>query len=300
MKPRVALVSLLSILACVRAFAAAPTSQPATEFIRFVEERNGDARLESADATYKNRNNVVVHLIAAVHIADPEYFRGLDESFNHYDALLYEMVKPKDMGAPEQGAPSRGMVGMFQHFLSNTLKLQFQLDAINYKRANFVHADLDYETFEAMQNERGESMLTLMLNSMLYSMGKSDAPQIGLPDLLGALGSPDRDRQLRLLLARQFKDIDEEIAAMQGKDGTVLLTERNKAAMKALDQTIMKGKKNIGIFYGGAHLRDMEQRLYQLGFIKIGVTYRTAWNMPAPPATQPTMATTRPTTATAR
>jgi hypothetical protein len=187
------------------------------------------------------------------------------------------------------------MVGMFQRFLTNTLKLQFQLDAINYKRPNFVHADLDYETFEQLQSERGESMMSLMMNSALYSMGKGDAQQIGLPDLLGALGSPNRDRQLRLLLARQFKDIDDQIAAMQGKDGTVLLTERNKAAMKALNQTMMKGKKNIGIFYGGAHLRDMEQRLYKIGFTKIGVTYRTAWNMPAPPATQPTTrAATRP------
>jgi hypothetical protein len=288
MKPRHAFVVFVVLFFAARTFAAAPTSQPATEFIRFVEERSGDARLESADATYKNRNNVVVHLIAAVHIADPEYFRGLDESFNHYDALLYEMVKPKEMDAPERGAPARGMVGMFQRFLTNTLKLQFQLDANNYKRPNFVHADLDYETFEQLQSERGESMMSLMMNSALYSMGKGDAQQIGLPDLLGALGSPNRDRQLRLLLARQFKDIDDQIAAMQGKDGTVLLTERNKAAMKALNQTMMKGKKTIGIFYGGAHLRDMEQRLYKIGFTKIGVTYRTAWNMPAPPATQPT------------
>jgi hypothetical protein len=261
MNPRIATVLLISALLCFRSLAGAPASQPATEFIRFVEERNGDARLESADATYRNKNNVVVHLIAAVHIADPEYFRGLDESFSHYDALLYEMVKPKEMGAPEKGAPPRGMIGMFQHFMTNTLKLQFQLDAINYNRPNFVHADLDWETFEQMQSERGESMLSLMLNSALYSMGRADAPQIGLPDLLGALGSPDRDRQLRLLLARQFKGIDEQITGMEGKDGTVLLTERNKAAMKALNQTMMKGKKNIGIFYGGAHLRDMEQRL---------------------------------------
>jgi hypothetical protein len=93
---------------------------------------------------------------------------------------------------------------------------------------------------------------------------------------------------LRLLLARSFSDIDDQIAGMQGKDGTVLLTERNKAAMKVLNQQLMKGKKNIGIFYGGAHLRDMEERLGKMGFTRVGVTYRAAWDMPAPPATQPT------------
>ena len=56
------------------------------------------------------------HLVelAALHIADAEYYAGLDESFNHYDALLYEMVKPLEpAGAmpPEAGTP-KATVGM--------------------------------------------------------------------------------------------------------------------------------------------------------------------------------------------
>ena len=182
--------------------------------------------------------------------------------------------------------------------MKNTLKLEFQLDAINYGRKNFVHADLDWETFSAMQAERGESMLTLMLNSMMYQMGRLEGGQgprpVGLPELLVALSSPNKERELRLLLARQFEDIDQQIAGMQGPDGSVLLTERNKAALKALRVTLTKGKKNIGIFYGGAHLKDMEKDLQRMGFVRTGVTYRTAWDMPAPPTTRPkNSATTR-------
>ena len=100
MKPCPAWLPLLLVPLAFSTLAAAPASQPSTEFIRFVEERNGDARLESAEATYRNKQGATVHLIAAVHIADAQYFRGLDESFDHYDALLYEMVKPKGMGRP--------------------------------------------------------------------------------------------------------------------------------------------------------------------------------------------------------
>ena len=35
----------------------------------------------------------------------------------------------------------------------------FQLDGIDYNAGNFVHADLDTETFHRMQEERGESIL---------------------------------------------------------------------------------------------------------------------------------------------
>ena len=116
--------------------------------------------------------------------------------------------------------------------MKNTLKLEFQLDAINYGRKNFVHADLDWETFSAMQAERGESMLTLMLNSMMYQMGRLEGGQgprpVGLPELLVALSSPNKERELRLLLARQFEDIDQQIAGMQGPDGSVLLTSATK------------------------------------------------------------------------
>src|SRR5205085_43570 len=116
-----------------------------------------------------------VHLIGAVHIADPEFFAGLDESFTHFDALLYEMVKPRDMNAPHKGQKTGSWISAFQRFLKDRLDLVFQLDAIDYGAKNFVHADLDVETFERMQEERGESMLTLMLQSMMHEMAKGGA-----------------------------------------------------------------------------------------------------------------------------
>ena len=61
--------------------------------MRFVENADGSARLELADAAYQNSDGVVVHLIGAVHVAEPQFYQGLNESFRHYDSLLYEMVK---------------------------------------------------------------------------------------------------------------------------------------------------------------------------------------------------------------
>jgi hypothetical protein len=94
------------------------------------------------------------------------------KTFQGYDSLLYEMVKPKDAPVPGAGARSESMVSAFQRMLKEFLELEFQLDAIDYTAKNFVHADLDAETFEKMQAERGENIFTLMLRQMLDEMSK--------------------------------------------------------------------------------------------------------------------------------
>src|SRR5256885_645733 len=79
-----------------------------TEFLRFTEDKNG-GKLESAIATYKNADGVTVHLVAALHVGEKSYYEGLSKTFEGYDALLYEMVKPKNMAAPVKGQKSGGM-----------------------------------------------------------------------------------------------------------------------------------------------------------------------------------------------
>jgi hypothetical protein len=196
-------------------------------------------------------------------------------------------------------------VSGFQRFLKDVLELEFQLDKIDYTAPNFVHADLDAETFFSLQEQRGESLFSLMFRSMLSEMQRQGAGAGARPitifDLLAAMNSPDSGRQYKLLLARQFQDIEAQIAGVEGKDGTVLVAERNKAALKVLRQTIAAGKKNVGVFYGAGHMRGLEDALVgRMGFRRTGTEWRVAWDMTLPPegagpATQPaTRPTTRP------
>ena len=273
-----------------------------TEFLRFVEGEDGGGQLESAIATYRNADGVMVHLVAALHVGEKSYYQGLSKTFEAYDALLYEMVKPKGAGAPAPGRQAGGMVSGFQRFLKDVLDLEFQLDAIDYTADNFVHADLDVETFFKLQEERGESLFTLMLRSMMSQMARQGQPGAPRPitmfDLLAAMNSPDSARQYKLLFARQFQDVEAQIAAMEGPNGSVLLTERNKAALRVLEETIEAGKKNIGVFYGAGHMRGIEDALVgEMGFERVGVEWRVAWDMTGPaPTTKPALrrAATRP------
>jgi hypothetical protein len=279
----VRLFPVFVLIAFIGSTARAERPEPAagekTEFLKFVDDGHGAGKLETAIATYKNARGVTVHLVGAIHIADKPYYEGLNKTFKSYDAVLYEMVKPRDSAPPQPGEErSNSMVSVIQRFMKDTLDLKFQLDEIDYTRPNFVHADLDYETFEKMEADRGESIWSLMLQQMLKQMANppENEPEIGVGDLLGALTSPDRARQLKLILARQFSNIEDQ---MSGFGGTVLITERNKACFKVLDGEIAKGKTNLGIFYGAGHMSDMEKRLSDRGFHRTGVEWRVGWDL---------------------
>jgi hypothetical protein len=57
------------------------------------------------------------------------------------------------------------------------------------------------------------------------------------------------------------------------------VTERNKAALRALARTMARGKKNLAIFYGAAHMPDMSQRLEAMGFTPVRTDWRMAWDL---------------------
>jgi hypothetical protein len=296
------LVALVLLLAPAATRAEAPATAPAShtsEYLRFVDDGKGGGTLQVAEMAFKNDAGVVVHLVGAVHIAEPSFYSGLNDEFKTYDALLYEMVKPRGAGVPKPGQASGSAIGMFQRWMKDVLKLDYQLDDVDYSAANFVHADLDWETFEAMQSERGESMLTIMLQSMLHSMAQQNAAQnnakdFGLIDLVMMMQAPDRARQMKLMIAQQFGDIEDQMSGLTGPNGSVIITERNKKALAVMKDTIDGGKKNIAIFYGAAHLSDMSQRLMAMGFKPDGKPiWHVAWDMTQSlPATQPS--TTQP------
>ena len=272
------------------------TSQKAdTKFVRFHDHGDGQGLLETAIATYEGKNGEKVELISAVHIADAGYYARLAKLFKSYDSLLYEMVKAKGAKPPPPGrrkaTESGGMISMFQRFMRNTLQLEFQLEAIDYRAQNFVHADLDAETFQRLSDERGESLIKLMFNTALNAGRSADKskhqpdPNMGMK-LFFALFSKDRSRILKYLLAKELQNMEELMAGLsKGADGkgSVILIERNKHLMKVLHQRLDKGEKKLGLFYGGAHLHDVEQRVFkEIGLRRTSVRWEKAWEIRKP------------------
>ena len=124
-------VAFLALAFVSAAHAQQEAAAKKTEFLKFEDDGHGGGKLKTAIATYQDANGVTVHLVGAVHIADQPYYDGLNRTFKTYDAVLYEMVKPRDAAPPQPGEERSGsMISVIQRFMKDTLDLKFQLDAV--------------------------------------------------------------------------------------------------------------------------------------------------------------------------
>ena len=86
---------------------------------------------------------------------------------------------------------------------------------------------------------------------------------------------------LKYLLARQFNELERLTAGLDGKEGSVILTERNTVALNVLAKELKAGRKNLAIFYGAAHMPDIEKRMVEkMGFEREGTRWLNAWDLP--------------------
>jgi len=288
-----AITTGLSVSAADPPLPSKPVESP--QFLRLhSDEDGGPVALETAIVRYSLRQNqtkqpVHVDLVAAVHIGEREYFSTLNNLFETYDAVLYELVAPPNARIPQAGGKPSGAIGTAQHGLTKLLGLQFQLDQIDYKPRNFVHADLSPRQFSAAMQRRGESWWTMFSKLMQESMNrvngqeKKSSPDLSFGDLFGIVFGSNRELRMKRLLAEQFSDMEVLTSAFGGEDGSSLITDRNAAALSVLRQQLQKGAKSIAIFYGAAHMHDFDQRLQKdFNLEPTEVVWLEAWNLRAP------------------
>lgn len=261
-----------------------PPPQEATDFIRFVEEDEADS-LQTAVAAYERADGVRVELAGAVHIADKAYFDALNERFKKNDAVLYEMVggpvseRKQRQEKDQDGEAGRlQWVGQLQEMMRKTLELESQLACINYEAPNFVHADMTTERFFQSQGEKQENFLSLWIKAVQAQNAAGGArSQPGLVELLRVLMSGDSATEMKRLIGREFDSVERILAGVEAEGGTTLIGERNRHALEVMDREIQAGKKRLAIFYGAAHLPDMEARLLGRGFKLVKVEHLKAW-----------------------
>jgi len=259
-----------------------------SDFIQFVEEGEFSGHLDTAVVTYENDDGCRVDLIAAVHVADPGYYESLQVLFSGYDGLLYELIADED-AIPRPGEGDDNFLSRLQHGLCQGLNLAFQLEAIDYTPANFIHADLTPEKFARLFRERGESFLGIffkVLRAQLAARSEGMGQHLTGAAIIEAFRSEDSSKRLKYILAQEMKHIEGMFAGIEseekerGQDGSLLLGERNKAAIEVLEREMKRGRKKLAIFYGAAHMTDFELRLVQdLGFKKVRHNWLAAWDI---------------------
>ena len=242
-----------------------------TSIVHFVQARGGRKR------------GLTVDLIGAVHVGDESYYETLNKKFEQYDVVLYELVAPEGTRIPKGGrGGGGGAIGGIQNGMKSMLDLAHQLNHIDYTVKNLVHADMSPDEFSKAMKDRGESWLQMYFRTVGYAMATQSANGGSTSDasLLLALFSRDRTRQLKIILAQQFEEQEGMMGALEGPDGSAIITARNGKCFEVLEKQIQQGKKRIAVFYGAGHLNDMEQRLIRDFKLKRAEeSWVDAWNL---------------------
>ena len=261
--------------------AAMPVLAAENEYIR-VKEDEKSAQLQTAVTQFK-KEKVTVDLIGAIHIADAQYYQLLNERFKKYDRLLFEMIGGEALGKKDveverpEGAVKQDLSLLTRAYnvSADFLQLVGQMDAVDYKAKNFVHADLTLAEFRQLQQVRQESLLSFMLEAGIKAPKPEKEPNS--MRLLVSILKKDANA-VKLELVHVLGQGDEQIGAMDGEN--VVLTDRNKRCLDVLRREAAAGHHKIGIFYGAAHFPDMVKRLEAMGYQQVGQEWMTAWDVP--------------------
>lgn len=285
--------------------------EPLPDYIRFADDAKS-ARLEIAIKSFRTPAGAVVDLVGAVHIADAAYYKELNNRFDAYDAVLFELVgDPRDLQGREekQDEPigekkekkneakrekkkderpaGTGAIHFIQTTAGRLLKLTFQLSQIDYTKPNMVHADATWEEFSKMQKERGESMLSLFIRAMKAQLSgdfddMSAIHELDTFGLLRILLSNDSAAEFKIVLAHMFDQAESMTAKLEGEEGSAILSGRNGVVMKKIKEVLAEeGKKRIAVFYGAAHMPGIEGMLLKdLKAVPAGEQWLAGWTMP--------------------
>ena len=250
-----------------------------TAIVRYVPDQAGGPGAPAA----------TVDLVAAVHVGDAAYYADLNRRFNMYDAMLYELVAPEGTVVPRgRGSSNAHPLGALQNGMKSMLALEHQLEKIDYTKKNFVHADMSPDQFLQAMKDRNEDFLQMFLRLLGQSVAQQsklaadgESPEF---ELFAAMFATDRPRRLKVVLAKQLAETESFLVSFGGEEGSVLITERNKMALKVLKEQLAAGKKNLAIFYGAGHLADMDQRLRRdFSMRPAEITWLTAWDLTPKP-----------------
>jgi len=268
------------------AVTVAQEAEQATEFARVsVDAEDKPLALQLAIASYVPRDGngtLQIDLISAIHIGDKEYYEDLNSRFADYDALLYELIAPKDTVITTRDPEQQSVISSTQVAMKNMLALSFQLDEINYGADNFVHADLSPTELSDSMDERGESLYVYFWRLFYASFDEYAKDPLGLKNvnLLSAMLSADSDNAFKTMLAYELTDLEKTSEILGDDSQSAVIGARNQRAIDVLTEQLDAGARRIAIFYGAAHMPDMEERLLQqLDLVYLDTTWVDAWRL---------------------
>lgn len=262
------LVPLLA-LAVLRAEEPAPEN-----FVRSTETPEKLSAIQTRTVEFRPASGAGpgILLVGAAHLGTPEYYAALQKRLDACSVVLFEGVGLGEALKQGPGALDRDLG--IQKQLANVLGLKFQLDAIDYRRPQFINSDLAMEGVKSEIHERTDKEPGAKSDDMFKTLmetlqGTGKGAEMVKP-LLALLGGSDQTRETTRLIfievlgrAGEFLELA-KTASPEMKDlFDVILTERNEIVLRDVRTQLarLQPGQNVAVFYGAAHLPEIAHRL---------------------------------------
>jgi hypothetical protein len=248
------------------------------------DEGTYELRLASRTLAPLSGQGPKVRLVAAIHIADREYYRQVQRILDGDTITLFEGVSNKKDDFKKQG-PVRRPEALYTK-MADALGLISQYEGIDYRREHFHNADLTQG--EMLARLRGETLTTPKPEGPDQVLGapakQAEAKYQALTEVMNGGGltgvmaniglafikhNPRLRATMLLGIIGTDPTASEQAMAKQlgGESGRriarLIVEERNQEAVSGLRRFIGQRKtgETIALFYGAAHLEGIEDAL---------------------------------------
>jgi len=248
------------------------------------DEGTYELRLASRTLAPLSGQGPKVRLVAAIHIADREYYRQVQRILDGDAITLFEGVSNKKDDFKKQG-PVRRPEALYTK-MADALGLISQYEGIDYRREHFHNADLTQG--EMLARLRGETLTTPKPEGPDQVLGapakQAEAKYQALTEVMNGGGltgvmaniglafikhNPRLRATMLLGIIGTDPTASEQAMAKQlgGESGRriarLIVEERNQEAVSGLRRFIgqRKAGETIALFYGAAHLEGIEDAL---------------------------------------
>jgi hypothetical protein len=289
-------------------------------YLRFHSYRDDWSRLEVLTRTFEPKDGGPrVTLVGVVHIGDAAFYRQMQVLLDEHDVVLYEgvgagvrnnlsrfklpsaeqrkieLARPfRAGGLRRSNAANMDSYSNLQSLAGRKLDLAFQLEQVDYSHSWWIPADVTIAQLKASLRGKERELFGDLLALGIEAQADQTAKE-AMADALGrslkglVQGRPTEiliKEALAQMLATQMAAITrppspkaEGVNAFQ----EILVTGRNRAVLKALDEVVQApDAKTVAIFYGAAHNPDFERRLRAKGYRWVKDVWFPAWDIRTP------------------
>ena len=251
-------------------------------YVRTVQSGSDTFSIQTASRTFRRAGSPDIELVGAMHAAEPAYYRSLQQRLSRADLVLYELVVDEDDAKVDQAAMQRAEDKSAFSRLASSLGLISQNRGIDVNKKNFRRCDMTYQQMivrlqEEAQQGNSEGKSAHAAKNEFAKLGRVlSGGSWMINGVVGLVGMNHSLRErVRFMLVAAWQESDDD-AALHPRLQQLILEDRNEFAMNELAKVLRREKhQRIAIFYGAAHLPDMEKRLLRMGYRAAGARQ---WN----------------------